>query len=127
MSKHRHAVLHEGPDYGYAARVNDAEAAAGNIERQQFCSCGASRWVAINGRHHVEGPWIKSVYGVVAISNHGQTHIVVSTHETLPLAWAAFDRTPANKAGYVACVPHGCDGDVLTWMQRRLAPREVRL
>ena len=60
MNPHNHSPAREGLETAYAGRVQDAEAAAGNIERQEICSCGATRWVAINGRHRVAGPWSKT-------------------------------------------------------------------
>ena len=57
MTRHRHRVAESGPDYGYAGRVLNAGYAAGNIEREERCRCGATRWVAINGRFVVHTPW----------------------------------------------------------------------
>ena len=127
MSAHKHSPAREGREYAYAARVVDAEAAAGNIERQELCACGASRWVAINGRHRAEGPWSESAFGVIRITLPGRAyvHTVVSTHDTASAAWSALDCDATNKAGYVARVPYGCEGHELTAEQQRRVEREV--
>lgn len=127
VSAHTHTVAREGRDYGYSGHVGQAEAAAGNIERQEFCSCGASRWVAINGRHRAEGPWSALAYGVIRITLPGRAyvHTVVSTHDTAGAAWSALERDTTNKSGYVARVPSASDGHVLTADQQRRVERKL--
>lgn len=36
------------------------QAAAGNITRTEYCSCGAERRVHINGKHVEHGEWVES-------------------------------------------------------------------
>lgn len=62
---HKHTAAHE-QDHAYTGRVTEessglptpkVRAAAGGIEREQTCSCGATRWIAINGDHEAATDW----------------------------------------------------------------------
>lgn len=60
MHRHKHkAVYEEDRAFMYPVAAGEENPAAhGNITRHQWCSCGATRKVNINGRHREIGPWV---------------------------------------------------------------------
>jgi hypothetical protein len=124
VSAHQHEVASEGRDYCYSGRVTDAAAAAGNIERQQTCACGAVRWVAINGRHHAATPWTAVGFAVVAKADYGRSHTIESLHATAADAWAVIDGDGsfARDRCYVAQTSRQV-GDTLPQDEMRIVPR----
>lgn len=89
-----HTVEAEGRDFSYAARVDDAGRAAGNIEREQICACGARRWIAINGTARRAGSWSGLRY---VVSSNSQS--IESTHLTRESAASDEQRSDAWEAG----------------------------
>jgi hypothetical protein len=52
-----HSADFQGPDFCYDSRVPTAGRASGNIEYEERCACGATRWVASNAGTRAFGDW----------------------------------------------------------------------
>lgn len=57
-NEHQHEAVEtmDLPHFGAVAEPQN-RAAHGGITVEETCSCGASRYVNVNGRHREEGPW----------------------------------------------------------------------
>ncbi len=122
---HMHEVVSVGPDYCYDARTPDAGPAAGNIEFEEICSCGARRWVAVNQRHRDEGPW-----GPTRQQRIDAAHAaVLSAPLPDPLVRPDGLRASVDAAGYVLLSGPHTDADAATlpasWLAAARRRREA--